>query len=234
MTHLGLRNAILLGSEFGAAVALAFSIHHPTRVLGLVLCQPAGLLPSAQPRKDIRIGQILRRGAKSVLSRSAEQQARNEQRIVDTHQAHHAVRCNQAALSVLALEDSLRASLAHGPWPILVVLSDRNPIYPLKPFLQFLDPVRSVTPIDQPGRPKLAVFPGRHSPLWDDPARFAQILSGFASSTAPLSAHAHSWTLAAVDWPARGLNQWLCTHPGCRASQALPVDENPNRTLRRH
>lgn len=233
MNHLGLRSAILLGSEFGAAVALAFSIQHPSRVLGLVLCQPAGLLPSAPPRPGGRIGQIFRRGARSVLRNPSGEQAESEQRMIDALKAHHALQCNQAALSTLALEESLRAGLAQGLCPTVVVLSDKNPAYPLKPFLHLLDPLLSVTPIDQPGRTKLAVFPGRHSPLWDDPARLAQILGSFASSTAPLGTHAHSWTLAAIDWPARGLNQWLCTHPGCHASQALPVDENPNRTLRR-
>src|SRR5579863_1860088 len=36
LNSLGLRSAILLGSEFGAAVALAFAVQHPSRVRGLV------------------------------------------------------------------------------------------------------------------------------------------------------------------------------------------------------
>jgi pimeloyl-ACP methyl ester carboxylesterase len=224
-----LRSAVLLGSEFGASVALAFAIQHPARVRGLVLCQPSGLLPSMPPKRFSVITGAVRRPARAILRRPAYTPAELEQIRVDSLEAQHALQCNQAALSVLALEDALRTGLAQGLCPTLLVLASRSRTYPLKPFQRFLEPMVSVTPMEKPGRPKLAVFPGRHSPLWEDPARIAQMLSGFAAATVPLDAHRHSWTLAAADWPARGMNQWLCTHPGCNAAQALPAEENPNR-----
>src|SRR5580704_6250318 len=64
LNALGLRNAILLGSEFGAAVALAYAIQYPARVRGLVLCQPAGLLAAVSSRRPMRLGRNLRRGAR--------------------------------------------------------------------------------------------------------------------------------------------------------------------------
>lgn len=228
LNFLGLRGAILLGSEFGAAVALAFSIQHPSRVRGLVLCQPAGVL-AAEPRHTFRGAGALSRRAGTILHRSRKSEAELELALVERQAATHALQCNQAALSVLALEETLRSGLAQGLSPMLVALAAGSRNYPLKPFLRFLQPLLSVTPLEQPGRPKLAVFPGRHSPLWEDPARLAQVLSGFACATMPLDSHPHSWTLAAVDWPARGMNQWLCTHPGCHAAELLPTEENPNR-----
>lgn len=234
LSALGLRNAILLGSEFGAAVALSFAIQHPARVRGLVLCQPAGLLPAEQPRRSAEIGTALRRGARTLAHRPPDTPAEAEQQQVDLLEARHALQRNQAALSVLAFEETLRAELAQSLCPTLIVLAEKSRSYPLKPFLRFLDPLVSVTPLDQPGRPKLAIFPGRHSPLWEDPARLATVLSGFAGATVPLDSHRHSWTLAATDWPARGMNQWLCTHPGCHAAQILPIEENPNRSTGKH
>jgi pimeloyl-ACP methyl ester carboxylesterase len=233
LNALGLRSAVLLGSEFGAAVALSFAMHHPSRVRGLVLCQPEGLLAAVPQRGSQRFGRAVRRRARLILHRPPDTLAESEARLIAALQAQHALQHNQASLSVLALEDTLRAGLAQGMCPILIALAAASPAYPLKPLLSFLEPILSVTPIDQPGRPKLAIFSGRHSPLWESPARLARVLSGFATSTVALDAHSHSWTLAATDWPARGMNQWLCTHPGCQAAQSLPIEENPNRALRR-
>jgi hypothetical protein len=76
-------------------------------------------------------------------------------------------------------------------------------------------------------RLRLAAFAGRRSPLVDDPERMARVVCGFAAATLPLEQHRHAWTLKHADWPARGLNQWSCAHPECRAELALPVGENP-------
>jgi pimeloyl-ACP methyl ester carboxylesterase len=225
----GWRSAVLLGAEFGAAVALNFAIQHPARVRGLILCQPAGLSPSVAQKPASSAGRALRRRARGVFSKPLDTQAELEQELVESLAMKHALLSNQAALSVLALEDSLRMGLAQGVCPALIVLAARSRTCPAGPLCRFLEPLLSVTPLEQPGLPKLAVFPGRYSPLWEDPARFAQMLSGFVTATTPLDGHRHAWTLAAADWPARGMNQWLCTHPGCYASQALPVEENPNR-----
>lgn len=232
LNALGLRNAILLGSEFGAAVALAYAIQYPARVRGLVLCQPAGLLAAVSSRRPMRLGRNLRRGARALIRRPADTPAELEQLQVDLLEPKHALLHNQAALSVLALEETLRSGLAQGLCPVLVALAARSRIYPLKPLLRFLNPLLSVTPLDQPGKPKLAIFSGQYSPLWENPERLALVLSGFARGTLPLDSHPHSWTLAAVDWPSRGMNQWLCTHPGCHAAQTLPIEENPNHTRR--
>jgi len=229
LSGLGLRSAVLLGSEFGAAVALAFAIHHPRRVRGLVLCQPTGLLPSHPATRSISLAQILRRRTGIFLRKRPDDPAEREQLKVDRLESQHTLQRNQAALSILALEETLRSALAQALCPTLVALAAKNRNYPLKPFLRFLEPILSITPLEQPGRPKLAIFSGRFSPLWEEPARMARVLSEFAGATVPLDSHHHTWTLAAVDWPACGMNQWLCTHPGCHAAQSLPVEVNPNR-----
>jgi pimeloyl-ACP methyl ester carboxylesterase len=228
LNALGLRNAVLLGSEFGAAVALDFASRHPERVRGLVLCQPAGLLDEKSPRRPSRLSAAMRLPARAMLRRPLHTVAELEQERVDSLELRHLLQRNQAALSMLALREALLSGLAQCLSPVLVVLAAKSRIYPLKHFERLLEPLVSVTPMEQPGRPKLAIFPGRHSPLWEDPARMAQALSGFAAATVPLNSHKHSWTLAAADWPARGMNQWLCTHPGCHAAEALPAEQNPN------
>jgi pimeloyl-ACP methyl ester carboxylesterase len=53
MNAQGVRDAILLGSEFGASVALAFAFQHPARVRGLILCEPAGLIPRKLRRREV-------------------------------------------------------------------------------------------------------------------------------------------------------------------------------------
>ena len=228
LTAVGLRNGVLFGSEFGAAVALAFSIQHPARVRGLVLCEPAGLLAQDVGHRTSWLSGAVRKPARALLHKPEHTPAEMEQQRVESLEARHAMQRNQAALSMLALEATMRTGLAQTLCPTLVALAARSRAYPLRAFEQFLEPSLSVTPIDQPGRPKLAVFRGRLSPLWEDPGRMAQVLSSFACSTVSLESHRHSWTLAAADWPARGMNQWLCTHPGCQAAQALPVEQNPN------
>jgi pimeloyl-ACP methyl ester carboxylesterase len=224
----GLRYAILLGSEFGAAVALAFAIQHPARVRGLVLCQPEGLAPLPVPRRSPRLRPALRRGRRALFRQPLYTPAELHEQRIESLRMKHALQRNQATQSVLALQETLRTGLAPRPCPVLVALAAKSRTYPLKPFEQLLAPLLGESPLDPPERPKLAIFSGSRSPLWECPARLARVLSGFAGATQPLDMHRHSWTLAAADWPARGLNQWLCIHPGCHAAQALPVDQNPN------
>jgi pimeloyl-ACP methyl ester carboxylesterase len=228
MNAQGLRHAVLLGSEFGAAVALAFALRHPLRVRGLILCQPAGLVPAVAPPRSSRLKAALGRRLRPLQGKRTVTPAETQEQRIQVLQAEHALQCNQASLSVLALEDALRSALAQILCPVLVALAAKSRTYPLRPFERFLAPFIGVSPLERPGRPKLAIFSGSRSPLWENPARLALVVSGFAGATLALAAHQHSWTLAAADWPARGLNQWLCTHPGCYAAQALPVDQNPN------
>jgi len=228
MNSRGLRDAVLMGSEFGAAVALAFAVKHPARVRGLVLSEPAGLVAPLAPRRFSRLGATLRRGARAVLRQQRVTPLELQLRRVDELQQDHALEVNHAALSLLAHQDALRSALAEAPCSILVALAQKSRAWPLKRFQHFLAPLIGSSKPDRPGRIKLAIFSGTGSPLWESPARLACVLSGFAGATRPLAAHRHSWTIAAADWPARGMNQWHCTHPGCAAALALSVDQDPN------
>ena len=185
------RKAILLGAEFGAAVAIAFVVRHPELVSGLILCQPLGV----------------------VAPRLAWQLWAGERR-VDALQTAHA--------AYTALAQRLRAGLKEITCPVLAVISKSNrttPLHPLRQLFAELDTGQS--------RLRIAVFSGRRSPLVDDPERMVRVVSGFAAAALPLVQHRHAWTLAQTDWPARGLNQWRCTHPECHAELAVPVGENP-------
>ena len=228
MSAQGLRYAILLGSEFGAAVALSFAIQHPARVRGLVLCQPEGLVPVPAARRSPRLRPALRRQGRALLRLPLSTPAELHEEHIESLQMKHAMQRSQATQSVLALKETLRTGLAPCACPVLVALAAKSRAFPLKPFEQLMAPLLGEGPLDPPDRPKLAIFSGSRSPLWENPARLARALSGFAGATQPLDLHRHAWTLAAADWPAKGLNQWLCTHPGCHAAQALAVDQNPN------
>jgi len=187
-----LSKAILLGAEFGAAVAIVFAVRNPDLVGGLILCQPLGL----------------------VEPRFAWQPWAGERR-------SDALRAAQAAYAVAG--QRLRESLRKVGCPVLAVISKSSRLVPmlaLQKLLAELDAGQS--------RLRLAAFPGRRSPLVDDPERMVRVVSGFASATLPLEQHRHAWTLKQADWPARGLNQWNCTHPECNAEIALPVGENPD------
>jgi len=225
---LGLRSVVLLGSEFGAAVALAFAMQHRLSVRGLLLCQPAGFMPPATPRQLQGVRRAVRRCARALLLKPARTAAELEQAQVDSFADLHADQCAQAARSVSSLGDTLRMALTRELCPTLIALASKSEVFPLKPLLEMLNPFLSPSPFEQPLKPRVAIFSGRYSPLWESPARLARVVSGFAASTLPLETHPHSWILTAVDWPTRGMNHWLCTHPGCHAAQSLPVDINPN------
>lgn len=195
------RPAILLGAEWGAAVAIAYASRHPEAVSGLILCQPFGLLP---PRIEHH-GSLLARMIKSIRGGEKPLQA-----------AEHPWQ-DRATLG-----NNLRAVLETIACPVLAALSKANRAVPALPFQRMLAELDG-------GRQhlRLVLFTGRRTPLEDDPERLARVVSGFAAATLPLEQHRHNWTLAAVDWPAQGMNQWKCTHPGCHAEQALAVDERP-------
>jgi pimeloyl-ACP methyl ester carboxylesterase len=224
----GIRYPILIGSEFGAAVALAFAIQSPSRVRGLLLCQPEGLAPMPGTHRRSRIRPAFRRTGRALLRLPSYSPAELQEQRIESLQMKHALQRSQASQSVFALRETLRTGLAPCACPILVALAAKSRAYPLKAFQELLAPLLGEWPLDPPDRPKLAIFSGSRSPLWESPARLARVLSGFAGATQPLDLHRHAWTLAAADWPARGLNQWLCTHPGCHSAQALPIDQNPN------
>jgi pimeloyl-ACP methyl ester carboxylesterase len=226
VNQLGLRRPILLGSGFGAAVAIQFAAEHPRRVLGLVLCQPAGLFPEVWKR----------RGAVSAgWSLLARRFGRWRQKtpLTPTQRQSHRVGLMgpavlweviaEAASSLQGSVTSLRAALETLPCPVLFAFSRDSRAFPLKKYLALLDPLLKTAP-----QHRFTVFTGRYSPLWDEPARFAQALCGFVQAQLPLQEHQHAWLLTAVDWPARGVNLWKCVHPECREEHVLPAGEDAN------
>lgn len=200
-----IRRPILLGAKWGAAVAIAFALRCPGKISGLILSKPLGLV---FPRPFRHASTAFKGIAKAIFGQGKNLSPRQT---------------SQANAAFAQLSGRLRAGLSEISCPVLVAISKSNQMVPLLPLQQLL------TELDAGrGQLRLAVFAGRRSPLKDDPERMARIVSGFAAATLPLEQHRHAWTLAQVDWPARGLNQWTCTHPGCRAELALPIGENPN------
>jgi pimeloyl-ACP methyl ester carboxylesterase len=215
--QLGIRQPILLGSGFGAAVAIRYAADHPTGVKGLVLCQPAGLvsssLPSSSPTRKANCAPA------SKINGPARKQAL---RLEVVKPALRSL-CEEADLSLRQSETGLRSALKGLRYPVLFALSRESRAYLLQKYLDLLDPLLKSAP-----QHRFTVFTGGFNPIWDEPERFAQALTGFIQAQLPLSRHCHAWLLSAVDWPTRTMNLWKCVHPECPAEQVLPEGQNPN------
>jgi pimeloyl-ACP methyl ester carboxylesterase len=228
VNQLGIARPILLGHGFGAAVAIRFAVEHPARVRGLVLSQPAGLF--APIWKPLGIwGSWMLRAKTWLWGKPMTPSERQEwRRFVFNRAAVHADRnaldwMGRVSADLKQAQPELRSALASLPCPILFAFSRESHNYPLKAYLALLDPLLKTAP-----QHRFTVFTGAYHPVWDEPERFAQALSGFVQALLPLDQHHHAWLLTAVDWPTRAMNLWKCVHPECDAEQVLPEGQNAN------
>jgi pimeloyl-ACP methyl ester carboxylesterase len=79
LDHLGVEHAVVGGTSFGAAVALAFAVRHPARVRGLVLLASAfGSLDGTMEEGDLKRYGVLgdRMGAEGVRAVAESESAR--------------------------------------------------------------------------------------------------------------------------------------------------------------
>jgi pimeloyl-ACP methyl ester carboxylesterase len=130
---------------------------------------------------------------------------------------------SEARSSLQHASSGLKAALGSIACPTLFALSRNHREYPLKRFLDLLDPSLAWAP-----QHKFTVFAGAFHPLWDEPERFTQAVTGFLQTQLPLEAHTHAWLISAVDYPTRNMNTWKCVHPDCGAERVLPVGRNAN------
>jgi pimeloyl-ACP methyl ester carboxylesterase len=231
INRLGVRRPILLGSGFGAAVAIRYAADHPSRPLGLVLCQPAGLIPPSGSESATGAA-VWRRALKTILPSAAHpgssafpanSHARWQALRVAALQAHMQPVIAQADASLRQSAASLKAALRAVHCPVLFAFARESREYRVKRYLSFLEPLLASTP-----HHRVTVFEGGFHPLWDEPQRFSQAVAGLLNSQLPLEQHKHSWQLSAVDWPTENTNLWKCVHPDCREEQVLPSGQNAN------
>jgi pimeloyl-ACP methyl ester carboxylesterase len=231
LNQLGIDMPILLGSGFGAAVALRFAADHPGQVRGLVLCLPAGLVPTSatepfSQRGKRGVGRLLRRMKSSVPANTgkdttiaARRQALRMEALRPAMQSLRAAAKESADRSLASLQKALDSLSC----PALFALSHASREYPLRKYLALLDPSLAWTPKHQ-----FTVFAGAFHPLWDEPERFALALTSFVQAQLPVEKHTHAWLIHAVDWPTKDTNLWKCVHPDCAAERALPAGQNAN------
>ena len=210
LNQLNVHRPILLGSGFGAAVALSYAANRREKVAGLVLCQPAGLVP---PRRT--------RSVPIPAVNAARRQSLREQ----IFQPAFTPVIFQAEASMNGSESSLHPALKSLACPILFALSKEDKQYPLQRYLKLLDPALAQSP-----QHRITVFSGGFNPIWDESDRFAQALTAFLQAQLSLDKHRHAWLLTAVDWPTRAMNLWKCVHPECPSEQLLAEGQNPNHT----
>ena len=210
LNQLEIRQPILLGSGVGAAVAISYASGHPNEVMGLTLCQPAGLVSSSPTRKT---------SCASKINGPAHRQAL---RLEVVKPALRSL-CDEAEFSLRQSEAGLRSALKTLRCPVLFALSRESRAYPLQKYLDLLDPLLKSAP-----QHRFTVFTGGFNPIWDEPERFAQALTGFIQTQLPPSRHSHAWQLSAIDWPTRTMNLWKCVHPECPAEQVLSEGQNPS------
>jgi len=220
--QLEIRQPILLGSGFGAAVAIRYAAGHPAGVMGLVLCQPAGLVSSSLISSSPRSSSPTRKSNCTAASKINGPARRQALRLEVVESALRSL-CEEANLSLRQSETGLRSALQTLRSPVLFALSRESRAYPLQKYLDLLDPLLKSAP-----QHRFTVFTGGFNPIWDEPERFAQALTGFIQAQLPLSRHRHAWLLSAVDWPTRTMNLWKCVHPECPAEQVLSEGQNPN------
>jgi len=223
LNNLGIARPILLGSGFGAAVAVRFASAHPMRALGLVLVQPAELFPLAwNPIHPLRVwlSQAMHRGSVKTGSESDWQRARLDViRRLHRGREESASKYGKREEAQTALDFNLR----NLPCPALFAFSRQNRDYSLRRYMQILDPLLAASP-----QHRFTVFSGNFNPIWDEPARFSKALNGFVQSLLPFKEHRHAWLLSAVDWPAKGHNMWKCVHPHCAKELIIPVGQDAN------
>jgi pimeloyl-ACP methyl ester carboxylesterase len=226
---------ILLGSGFGAAVAIHFATQHPDNALGLVLCQPAGLVPSSAPgpstpQSTRSLGSLLRNIRERTPDRATRKPGSSTQLAASRQAMRMAVLGPAMHLQLAAAdralaesEPGLRSAIQSLPCPALFALSRENRQFPLRRYLALLDPSLASAP-----QHRFTVFSGAFHPIWDEPDRFAQALTSFVQALLPVEKHRHAWIIAAVDWPTQDHNLWKCVHPECSAERVLPAGENAN------
>jgi pimeloyl-ACP methyl ester carboxylesterase len=232
MDQLRISRAILVGSGFGAAVAIRLATDFPEYVQGLVLCQPAGLIApqSAGPyasrgRKGLYT--LLRRIRKFTPgkpdSRGKLAAVRQAMRLEALRKSMLPIR-SSAARSLRLSEPGLRKAIDTLPCPALFALSHDDLEYPVSKYLALLDPSLAFAPQHQ-----FTIFAGPFSPIWDEPDRFSLALSSFIQAQMSVLFHTHAWLLAAVDYPSDGNNLWKCVHPDCGVERVLSVNLDANR-----
>lgn len=234
--QLSIEQPVLLGSGFGAAVAMRFALDHPNRLLGLILCQPAGLVPAASPNPFSQTGKRGMQGLQRDLKQFAPANSiaayaaarRQVLRLAALRATMQAAR-SAARVSLERASAGLRTALGSIACPTLFALSRNHREYPFKKYLDLLDPSLAWAP-----QHKFTVFAGAFHPVWDEPDRFAQAVSGFLQAQLSLEAHIHAWLISAVDYPTRNMNTWKCVHPDCGAERVLPVGQNANEPARRN
>jgi pimeloyl-ACP methyl ester carboxylesterase len=231
--QLGIQRPILLGSGFGAAVAIRYASDHPEQVLGLVLCLPAGLVsanraePFSQPGKR-GAARLLRRMKNFAPANTGKEMAIAARRqALRTEALRPGMQSIQAAAkdSTESASGGLRKALDSLSCPAIFALSQDSREYPLRRYLALLDPSLAWAPQHQ-----FTVFAGAFNPIWDEPERFALALSSFVQAHLPVERHTHAWMIHAIDWPTKDNNLWKCVHPDCVAERVLPTGQNANRT----
>jgi pimeloyl-ACP methyl ester carboxylesterase len=237
LQQLGIENPILLGNDFGAAVAIRFAADNPGSVAGLILSQPGGLVA---PSEASPFSQSGKRGIHRLLQRAVQfapastlagpAAAAAKRQILRLAALRTAMLPARAAAksSLDRSSASLRTALGTLACPALFALSRNNREYSLRKYLALLDPSLAWAPQHQ-----FTVFAGAFQPLWDEPERFAQAVTGFVQAQVPLESHTHAWLISAVDYPTRNMNTWKCVHPECGQERVLPVGRNANESARR-
>jgi len=228
--QLEIEQPILLGSGFGAAAAIRFAADFPHQALGLVLCQPSGLVASnssgssRQGNRGLRT--MLRRIEKYAPGKAGSQLTLAAKRQALRIEILKPIMRSAVAVARKSLERSsatLRSALESLTIPALFALLHDSLEYPLSRYIALLEPSMAWAP-----RHQFTVFEGAFNPIWDEPKRFSQMLTGFVQARLPLENHTHAWMISAVDWPTKDNNLWKCVHPECGAERVLPAGKNAN------
>jgi pimeloyl-ACP methyl ester carboxylesterase len=184
LDEVGLERVVLVGHSMGAAVAQRFAIDHPERISGLVLvggfaafgrnpaCIEFGATMLA-PLTDPLNPAFVREFQEGTLARPLPEAVLNG---IVAESLKVPARVWKAAWAGL-LEADLTPDLARITAPTLLVWGDRDDMS-LRTEQEILH--RSIPTV------RLVIFEGAgHAPHWEEPERFASVVSDFVSALKP-------------------------------------------------
>lgn len=200
---LGLERVVLVGHSMGAAIAQRFAIDHPERVLGLVLVgafaalgrNPACLTfeeTALAPLTDPIDPAFVREFQESTLARPLPEAVLNR---VVTESLKAPARVWKAAWRTL-LETDLTRDLSRITAPTLLVWGDRDELV-----LRFEQEIL----LSSIPNARLATFEGAgHAPQWEEPDRFAALVTNFVTALAQPGSSLPAEVLRGIHAPRSG------------------------------
>ena len=177
LDHLEIDRAVLVGQSMGGRTALGVAVRHPERVRGIVLSCTAGglLIPAVEETQAAR--QNIPRGIEAPTAALAPAYRDREPAMTFLYEQLRAMSPPQGPLfreSLSRLDGGVTpADLTAYAVPTLVISGEHDPLYPHSVLKAVAAAIPGATLTHMPG--------AGHSPYWEMPEAFNQLVRGFVT-----------------------------------------------------